>query len=184
MSPPNAAKVAQYKSIISGAKSNLSSEQLDKVAYILAWHGPDDGFATSVIEKLQITECGTFVRPEDGTTHGRVVYEGTVTQDMCNAHDMMHGGCAAFLVDCCTSIALVAMGLATGSPVDLVSQSLTTTYHAGAKLGDKIQIVNITTASGKRAVTARAEIWDVTTKRLAVTGHHVKMVPSKSAFKL
>lgn len=76
--------------------------------------------------------------------------------DMCNSHGMMHGGCTAFMVDwlvgcsevvlvegvrslkdlpfSCTSIALVIMGLVTGGPVDLVSQSLTTTYHAGAKL--------------------------------------------------
>jgi len=180
----SAAGIAHWKRIVDNAKTNLSSEQLDKLAYIAAWHTREGDFADLVQRNLRITECSTFVRPEDGKTHARVVYETTVTKDMCNAHGMMHGGCAAYLVDCCTSIALVVMGLATGSPVDLVSQSLSTTYHAGAKLDDKIQIVNISTASGKRAVTARAEIWDQTTKRLVVTGNHVKMVPSKSDFKL
>ncbi|KAH9927336.1 uncharacterized protein B0H18DRAFT_1004164 [Fomitopsis serialis] len=167
----SAARTAHWKSVVDNAKTNLSPEQLDKLAYIAAWHTREGDFADSVQRNLRITECGTFVRPEDGKTHARVVYETTVTKDMCNAHDMMHGGCSAYLVDCCTSIALVVMGLATGSPVDLVSQSLTTTYHAGAKLFQHH------TASGKRAVTARAE-------RLAVTGNHVKMVPSKSDFKL
>ncbi|KAH9833817.1 HotDog domain-containing protein [Rhodofomes roseus] len=180
----SAAKMARWKGTLDKAKTNLSSEQLEKLAYIAAWHTREGDFADSVQNNLEIVECNTFVRPGDEKTHARVVYEATVTKDMCNAHGMMHGGCAAYLVDCCTSIALVVMGLATGGPVDLVSQSLSTTYHAGAKLGDKIQIVNISTAAGKRAVTARAEIWDLTTKRLAVTGNHVKMVPSKSDFKL
>ncbi|KAI0731842.1 HotDog domain-containing protein [Fomitopsis betulina] len=180
----DSAKVAHYKTAFGKAKTNLSPELLDKLAHINAWHAREDTFGDGVMSKLTITEFGTFVRPEDGKTHGRIVYEGIVTQDMCNSHGMMHGGCAAFMVDCCTSIALVIMGLATGGPVDLVSQSLTTTYHAGAKLGDKIRVVNTSTAGGKRAVTARAEIWDLTTKRLTVIGNHVKMVPSKSEFKL
>lgn len=168
----DAAKVAHFKKALEKAKTNLSPEVLDKLAYISAWHARETSFGDAVMSKLTVTECSTFVRPEDGKRHGRIVYEGSVTEgeslllphcaglhmltsDMCNSHGMMHGGCAAFMVDwsvgcfegvrvkniakalitfSCTSMALVIMGLVTGSPVDLVSQSLSTTYHAGAKL--------------------------------------------------
>ena len=73
--------------------------------------------------------------------------------DMCNAHGMMHGGCSAYLVDqsvppplrwpvgrtlslarSCTSVALIVQALVIEGSLDLVSQSLSTTYHAGATL--------------------------------------------------
>lgn len=74
------AKVAHFKTVFAKAKTNLSPEVLDKLAYIHAWHARDDAFGDEVMSKLAVTECGTFVRPDDGKTLGRIVYEGIVTQ--------------------------------------------------------------------------------------------------------
>lgn len=76
----DSAKVAHYKTAFGKAKTNLSPELLDKLAHINAWHAREDTFGDGVMSKLTITEFGTFVRPEDGKTHGRIVYEGIVTQ--------------------------------------------------------------------------------------------------------
>ena len=76
----DAAKVAQFKEALAKANTNLSPEVLHKLAYIAAWHVRDTPFGDEVMSKLTVTECGTFVRPEDGKTHGRIVYEGIVTR--------------------------------------------------------------------------------------------------------
>lgn len=76
----DAAKVAHFKTALEKANSNLSPEALDKLAYISAWHARETSFGDGVMSKLTVTECGTFVRPEDGKTHGRIVYEGLVTE--------------------------------------------------------------------------------------------------------
>jgi len=44
--------------------------------------------------------------------------------------------------------------------------------------GAKLRIVNSAIAMGSRIMSARSEIWDETTKRLCVTGVHIKMEPS------
>ncbi|KAH9928194.1 uncharacterized protein B0H18DRAFT_265655 [Fomitopsis serialis] len=134
--------------------------------------------------QMRMIVCNKFERTEDGRTHARVVFDVTVSQDMCNAHNMMHGGCAAFLVDACTSVTLIVQALVTEGAFDLVSQSLNTTFHAGAKLGHTLNVVCTTVSSGKRAVSARTEIWNTTARRLVVTGNQVKMAPSRSDVKL
>jgi len=177
-------RLARAREIIKDADCNLSPEHKEIVARAGAAFNRDGQFGDSVMMQLRMIVCHKFERPEDGRTHARVVFEGTVSQNMCNTHNMMHGGCAAFLVDACTPVTLVVQTLVTGGTLDLVSQSLNTTFHAGAKLGDKLNIVCTTVSSGKRAVSARAEIWDVTTERLVVTGNQVKMAPSRSDVKL
>ncbi|KAH9832956.1 HotDog domain-containing protein [Rhodofomes roseus] len=154
---PNA-RLARARELLKNADCNLSPEHKELVARAGAAFNRGGQFADSVMMQTRMIVCRTFERPEDGKTHTRVVFEVTVSQDMCNAHNMMHGGCAAFLVDACTSVALVVQGLVTGGALDLVSQSLDTTYHAGAKLGDALNVVCTTVSSGKRAVTAHAEV--------------------------
>ncbi|KAH9928186.1 HotDog domain-containing protein [Fomitopsis serialis] len=181
--PPNV-RLARAREILKAANCNLSPEHREIVARAGAAFNRGGQFGDSVMMQMRMIVCNTFERPEDGRTHARVVFEGTVLQEMCNAHNMMHGGCAAFLVDACTSATLVVQALVAGGAFDLVSQSLNTTFHAGAKLGDKLNVVCITVSSGKRAVSVRAEIWNTTARRLVATGSQVKMAPSRSDVKL
>ncbi|KZT69775.1 hypothetical protein DAEQUDRAFT_737790 [Daedalea quercina L-15889] len=155
-SSPNS-RLAQAREKLAQAECNLSPEHKEIIAYAGAALNRAGQFADAVIMQTEMRECNTFERAEDGAAHARVVFEVAATQDMCNAHGMVHGGCSAYLVDHCTSVALVVRGLVTGGALDLVSQSLTTLYHAGAKVGDRLKIVCTTASAGSRAGTARAE---------------------------
>ncbi|KAI0690923.1 hypothetical protein C8T65DRAFT_671053 [Cerioporus squamosus] len=141
-------------------------------------------FASSVGSRLVPTEVEVFQRAKDGKMQARMVYETTVEEDMLNIGRTMHGGCAVYIIDICSSVALMVLAGALDKPTSYVSQALNTTFHAPAPAGAKLEIVNTTVAFGGRTVSAVTEIWDVTNKRLCMTGVHNKMAPSKPAAKL
>ncbi|KAI9065054.1 hypothetical protein FKP32DRAFT_1534553, partial [Trametes sanguinea] len=137
-----------------------------------------DKFAQPTASRLDMTEVAVFERAEDGKTQARVVFEIDLGPDMLNPAGNMHGGCTMFLIDVCSSIALVALAVAKRSNVRFVSQSLTTVFHAPAMGDARLRIVNDTVSFGARTVSARTEIWDITNKRLVATGVHNQMEPS------
>ncbi|KDR84348.1 hypothetical protein GALMADRAFT_220121 [Galerina marginata CBS 339.88] len=137
-------------------------------------------FGQSIQGRLKVTEISINNKAEEERkTEARVVMEVEVSEDMLNGGGNIHGGCSAFLVDTCSSLALLALSMAnTGDVHPSVSQSLNIVYHSPAQLGDKLRIVNTTLTLGARAHSARTEIWNVTHHRLAVSGTHIKMAPS------
>ncbi|RDX49766.1 hypothetical protein K466DRAFT_542333 [Polyporus arcularius HHB13444] len=159
---------------------NLTSKQREEIVdfaeIILRGRGE---FAKPTGSRLELCEVLTYERPEDGKMHAEVVFEIDMAEDMLNSARHMHGGCAMFMVDVCSSIALVALSIAMNKRVFLVSQSLTTVFHSPALLGARLRITNKTTAFGARTVSARTEIWDVTNRRLIATGIHNQMPPSQ-----
>ncbi|KZT06488.1 uncharacterized protein LAESUDRAFT_725935 [Laetiporus sulphureus 93-53] len=173
-----------WKDNVDNAGGNLSRDVKDRFARVLPEFTRKDDFADSVIMNLKITELTVFERPEDGKTQARVVCEITVKKDMANAYDMMHGGCAAYLIDMCSTLALSLLGIVTDGNIESVSQALSTTYHAGAPRGARLRIISETTAAGKRTETARSQIWNVTNRRLIASGVHTKMRPTTLALKL
>ncbi|KAI0352970.1 hypothetical protein OH77DRAFT_648686 [Trametes cingulata] len=136
-------------------------------------------FARSTGSSLVLKDVSVFKREKDGKLHARVTYETVVHEEMLNIGGSMHGGCAVYMIDICSSMALAVLGMVTEKPWNFVSQALNTTFHAPVPLGAKIQIVNTTVSFGSRTVSAITEIWDVTNKRLCVTGVHNKMKPSE-----
>ncbi|CDO74306.1 hypothetical protein BN946_scf184576.g1 [Trametes cinnabarina] len=141
-------------------------------------------FARSTGSSLVMKEIEVYRRNKDGKSQARVVYETTVHEEMLNFAGTMHGGCAAYLIDMCSSIALALLGMVTEKPWEFVSQTIITTLHAPVLPGVKIEIINNTVSFGSRTVTAVTEIWDVTNNRLCVTGTHNKMAPSAPKTKL
>ncbi|KAI0650606.1 hypothetical protein C8Q79DRAFT_900928 [Trametes meyenii] len=135
-------------------------------------------FARSIGSSLVLKEVGVFRRKRDGKAHARITYETTVHEEMLNISGNMHGGCAVYLIDICSSMALAVLGMATGKPWNFVSQAINTTFHAPVPAGAKIEVVNTTISFGARTVSAVTEIWDVTNHRLCVSGVHNKMKPS------
>ncbi|KAF9553277.1 hypothetical protein CPC08DRAFT_673420 [Agrocybe pediades] len=137
-------------------------------------------FGESIQKRLRVTEISIIKKAEEEKkTEGRVVVELEVGEDMLNGGGNIHGGCSAYLVDVCSTLALIALGIAnTGELSPSVSQSLNIVYHSPAKLGDKLRLVNTTLTLGARALSARTEIWNVTHHRLVVSGTHIKMNPS------
>ncbi|KAH9482185.1 Acyl-coenzyme A thioesterase 13 [Psilocybe cubensis] len=138
------------------------------------------GFGEAIQKRLRLTEISFNKKAEEERKmEARVVMETEVHEDMLNGGGNIHGGCSAFLVDTCSSLALLAMVKETqGVLVATVSQSLNLVYHSPAQLGDTLRIVNTTLTVGARAHSVRTEIWNVTHHRLVVSGTHVKMVPS------
>ncbi|KAJ8087167.1 hypothetical protein PM082_005995 [Marasmius tenuissimus] len=141
----------------------------------------------TVASKLRISEVSVGkMREEPLKEEGRVVFTLTVDEDMMNLAGGMHGGCTAYLIDLCSSLALsVLVHKMSGSSGGVtVSQALNIVYHSPAPLGDKIRIVNTTISAGKRASSVRTEIWSDTNHRLVASGVHIKMDPSPQKSKL
>ncbi|KAH6912466.1 HotDog domain-containing protein [Coprinopsis sp. MPI-PUGE-AT-0042] len=137
-------------------------------------------FGEEIHKRMVVTEVSIIPKIEEPKKNeGRVVIEMEVAEDMLNGGGNIHGGCSAFLVDVCSTLALMALDIATTGKFNRsVSQSLNIVYHSPAALGDRIRIVNQTMTVGARAQSARTEIWNLTHHRLVSSGTHIKMVPS------
>ncbi|KAF9480158.1 hypothetical protein BDN70DRAFT_877903 [Pholiota conissans] len=137
-------------------------------------------FGEEIQRRLKVTEISIQKKAEEERKlEARYVVEIIVEEDMLNGGGNIHGGCSAFLVDVCSSLCLIALGIATTGDIHAsVSQSLNIVYHSPAQAGDKLRLVNTTLTLGARAHSVRTEIWNVTHRRLVVSGTHVKMLPS------
>ncbi|KAJ7145850.1 HotDog domain-containing protein [Mycena epipterygia] len=131
-------------------------------------------FGNSILARMVVTEASVNKKAEEPLKEeGRVVCELIVTEDMLNGGGNVHGGCSAYLIDMCSTLALIVVHQGMN-----VSQSLNIVYHSPAGLGEKLRIVNTTMTVGARAVSARTEIWNATHHRLVASGVHIKMQPS------
>ncbi|KII94711.1 hypothetical protein PLICRDRAFT_82803, partial [Plicaturopsis crispa FD-325 SS-3] len=140
------------------------------------------GFMLSVLRRMAVTDVSIVPKAEEPQKlESRVVCEMIVEEDMCNPYGHIHGGCSAFLIDVCSTLAILAYGRAgNDGVVYTVSQAIDVVCHSPALLGDKIRIINTTLTVGGRTMSARTEIWNVTSSRLVSTGTHIKMFPSPS----
>ncbi|KAJ8088916.1 hypothetical protein PM082_014162 [Marasmius tenuissimus] len=137
------------------------------------------GHSDAIVKRMVVTEVSVLKSSEEPSKDvGRVVCELEVAKDMVNRASNLHGGCSAYLVDICSSLALIALSMVKGGFVNHVSQSINMVYHSPAAVGDKLRIVSTTMTMGSRTVSARTEIWNATHHRLVVSGVHIKMQPS------
>ncbi|KAH9850720.1 hypothetical protein C2E23DRAFT_297170 [Lenzites betulinus] len=165
-------------------KGDISPAVQDEICKFSRFVTERGAFARSTGSSLVLTEVVVFPREKDGKAQARITYETTVHDDMLNIGGNMHGGCAIYMIDICSSIALAVLGMSTRKPWNFVSQAINTTFHAPVALGTKIEVVNTTLSFGSRTVSAITEIWDVTNGRLCVSGVHNKMTPSAPKPKL
>ncbi|KAG7097498.1 hypothetical protein E1B28_004840 [Marasmius oreades] len=161
---------------------NCSLETKQRIVDTLASHVRHGVFAGSTVaSKLRVSEVTVGQMREDPLREeGRAVFTLTVDEDMMNLAGGVHGGCIAYLIDFCSSLALAVLAhKQTGDRrVISVSQALNIVYHSPAPLGDKLRIINTTMTVGKRASSIRSEIWSDVNHRLIASGVHVKMDPS------
>ncbi|KAI6146124.1 HotDog domain-containing protein [Pisolithus tinctorius] len=126
-------------------------------------------------------------RTEPEKLEARTVFEISVGEDMVNLNGALHGGCSALLIDNCSRMPVILLGLATTGRVEFgVSKSLNILYHGPAMVGDRLRIVSTTLSYGSRVLTSCCEIWDATNHRLVASGVHTIMLASttKSTAKL
>ncbi|KAM6496419.1 HotDog domain containing protein, partial [Amanita muscaria] len=167
---------------ISGNVPDSVKRALGRPSVLMLGHYlTDTQFGASICKRLVSKEIAILDKAEEPLKKEcRFVCELTVEEDMLNIGGTLHGGCAAYLIEACSTVALVAFGLAQNEPqvVGTVLQSLNIVYHSPAAVGDKLRIVNRTMTIGSRAVSARAEIWNDTHHRLVASGTNVSMQPS------
>ncbi|KAJ8087074.1 hypothetical protein PM082_005902 [Marasmius tenuissimus] len=143
---------------------------------------PEATFGYFVMSRMRICEVSLLNNAEEPKRQEmRVVYGIRVEKDMVNEMGNLHGGCSSYLVDMCSGYSISAhIVQTTGKPEQQqhVSQAINTVYHSPAQVGDELRIVNTTVSIGKRALTARTEIWNDTHHRLVVSGTQIAMFPS------
>ncbi|WVQ95221.1 hypothetical protein IAU59_002316 [Kwoniella sp. CBS 9459] len=104
--------------------------------------------------------------------------EGVVTEGMCNPNAVLHGAASAWLLDTCTSAALVGIHTPTfwGLP-DLAGVTLTMEIQClkAAKLGTKYKVDVEIIKCSNRLANLRCEIKDFHTGVIFATGTHLKM---------
>jgi len=167
---PKSGPRRKWRALVVGVQGNLAERFKQRVDY---YQDGQADYEAIFDDTLVATQVDMLDRAEDGRKQARGMFEITVDESMVNHYKNMHGGCIVTLIDLCTSLTLIA-----ASDIMHVSQVLNTVFHAPAPLGAKLRIVAETMSLGRRALSVRCEIWDVTNSRLAATGVHVKMAPS------
>ncbi|KAF5371140.1 hypothetical protein D9758_004273 [Tetrapyrgos nigripes] len=139
-------------------------------------------FAGSVANRVRVDEIWLLPDPEEKERWvAKVVCGMTIEEDMVNTMGNIHGACSTFLIDMCSSLAILALAIGKYNDPKLamvVSQSLNTLYHAPAGIGEELRIVNTTMTLGTRVTSSRTEIWSKTHHRLVSSGIHIKMAPT------
>ncbi|KAJ3833545.1 HotDog domain-containing protein [Lentinula raphanica] len=143
-------------------------------------------FASSIMDSMVLVDVSIgSMAEEPSRLEGKVVIQIVVNEDMLNLANTVHGGCLAYFVDFCSSMALVALDLHNSDDYAVsVSQALNVVFHSPAALGETIRIVNTSVSSGGRSATGRTEIWNENHKRIMASGTHIKMMPSNPKTKL
>lgn len=147
-------------------------------------------FATWVIEQIRPVEMNVY-GVEDGKLIGKAraqcTYEVVANKDMGNVFGVLHGACAALLLEICTVSPIVMLGLALGHDTTGITQGMNYVYHQPARLGRKLRIVSSTMSIEGRIRTARGEIWDGDTLCISCVHsivHIGKELPGKTRAKL
>ncbi|GAA6057706.1 hypothetical protein JCM3770_002654 [Rhodotorula araucariae] len=106
----------------------------------------------------------------------------TVTEACCNPSGNAHGGFFAWLVDHCSSLALLALS---GPGDRWVTSGVTTNlqlyYIGAAPVGTKLRIVNKVLQQGRVTALLETRIENEETGKLLVTASHVKQDPQRTA---
>ncbi|TFK28957.1 hypothetical protein FA15DRAFT_454849 [Coprinopsis marcescibilis] len=130
-------------------------------------------FSSRIGHSIQLVEVNVWNldgKDEDRPASAETVFEVEVTEDMCNLFGILHGACAAYLIDHCSVSSLVALGYNTGKDGTGLSQSMNIIWNEAAPLGTKLRIVNSSMIIRGRVRTCRTELWNG--NRLCVTGVH------------
>ncbi|WVR09325.1 hypothetical protein IAU60_006391 [Kwoniella sp. DSM 27419] len=140
------------------------------------------GFGSTLAPNLRITELDEV--PQEDERGWRKVdgwkmwFETVVTEDMCNPLGALHGAASGWLLDTCTSAALIAVHTPTfwGMP-DIGGVTLTMEVQCikSARLGSELVIEVTIVKCSNRLSNSRCEIKDKATGKLISTGTHLKI---------
>ncbi|EKM79759.1 hypothetical protein AGABI1DRAFT_72372, partial [Agaricus bisporus var. burnettii JB137-S8] len=137
-------------------------KKIKSLAAEVFWHFVDakgSSYGVETGRKLRFTEINIKNHKGRDDLTVETVFEVVVDRDMCNIHGTLHGSCAAYFVDPCSSSSLVTLGLLLGIDGTGVSQSMNLIWHRPIYMGTKINIRSTSVFLTGRIRTARCEIW-------------------------
>ncbi|KAF9504011.1 hypothetical protein BS47DRAFT_1355609 [Hydnum rufescens UP504] len=116
--------------------------------------------------------------PGDRVKNPRMTFVATMTvnEDMCNKFGIMHGACAAYLLDSVTTAALVCLE---GPP--RVSVCLNVSFFRPAPLGTNLKLIGYSTSVGTSPAHTRGEIWDADKSILLMDCKHIQVDPMQDS---
>ena len=102
-------------------------------------HPTYEGWDKSVLKEIKLTDAKA----------GRTEFEFTITKPMCNAMDILHGGCATTILDVLTSTALLTIGKPGFLDSPSVSRTLTVSFLRAIPVGTRVKVVNEVQQAGR-----------------------------------
>ncbi|TDL13815.1 hypothetical protein BD410DRAFT_734824 [Rickenella mellea] len=166
--------------VVRAIKGNITDDAKRLNAKVLSWFiGKDAVYSNTIGKRIRITEINVVSSKHSGKHEAEAICELRVEDDMVNTYGTLHGGCTAYVVDICSSIPLIALGIEHGVDGSGMSQSINIMYHASATSGTALRIVSTTMVMKGRVGVSRCELWDKEKKRLVASGIHSKFRPSK-----
>jgi len=144
--------------------------------WISVWQR-DNSYGDNIGSRVRLTEISIDHKShQPEKLEGKVVAEIHVTEDMINYNGILHGGCIMYLVDILSPMSVSALACEQGgSGAPGVTQAIHTIFHAPARLGAHLKIINTSLSIGGRTTTSRCEIWDTTNHRLVASAVQVRM---------
>ncbi|OJJ46747.1 hypothetical protein ASPZODRAFT_2014601 [Penicilliopsis zonata CBS 506.65] len=88
----------------------------------------------------------------------RAIYRLTITPELCNLHETLHGGCAATLVDVLSTTLVLALSSPGHFQRGGVTRNLRLTYLRPVARGMRVRLVTEAVHLGRRLVLLRSEI--------------------------
>ncbi|KAF8914393.1 hypothetical protein CPB84DRAFT_86798 [Gymnopilus junonius] len=144
---------------ISKIRGNISDEAKRYCLRIFDFHvsTPGNSYGADVGGCLRLVEIN--VQPgRENTTFAETVFEVTIRKDMCNIFRILHGACAAYIVDLCSVSALVALGTALGFDATGVSQSMNLIWHHPIRLEENVKVISMSMSVKEKVRTMRCEV--------------------------
>ncbi|KAH8920116.1 hypothetical protein BT69DRAFT_1265982 [Atractiella rhizophila] len=148
------------------------------------------GYGSEVMQKLQLVSCeleGFEVVQEDGEDvlkSGRgakstVIFKLLVDESMCSPTGFIHGGCTAYLLDVCTSLAIRPFSKPGFWFTTGMSTSLITTFLNAVPCNTTVLLVNRTLSQGKAVASYDFEMISEDGKTIYAKGTHTKADTNK-----
>ncbi|KAL0576596.1 hypothetical protein V5O48_005389 [Marasmius crinis-equi] len=167
--------------------SSITGNASDEAKMLIVKYLRSGGFFGDFIwARLRASDTSILNSTEEPfRKEGRAVFRLKVENDMLNPVGILHGACSSLLIDSCTWLLLSAYVMeTTGKSRPVVSQAINTVLHSPAHLDDELKIVTTTMSVGNRSIIAKAEVWNVTHRRLVASGTQIAMFPSPQVSKL
>ncbi|PPQ68620.1 hypothetical protein CVT25_005530 [Psilocybe cyanescens] len=133
--PTSMSKCAYEKDIdVSHMRGNASTETKRFCLAILHFFvgTKSTSFGADIGQNLNWVEMN--IHEENHYTYAETIFNITIEKEMCNVRQILHGACAAYMVDLCTVASLVTLGTAQGFDGTGVSQSMNLVWHRAIRL--------------------------------------------------